>query len=625
MFQLRNRHLFILDILLLVVIPTLALSLRVDPPWEIHHIRGLIYFTILGLLITPLVFYGFHIYERYWRYASMDELIALTLAVMTATLLTSGIFWGTHLISVDGPRLPRSVPFINGMLTLLIVGATRFSISLSEHWQARYTKSQTKKHVLIAGAGDAGAMIVREMRNSRQITRLPAGFVDDDPAKKGVVMYGVKVLGILADIPVLARQYKVQEVIIAMPTASGEVIREVVEWCKIANVPYKTLPGINELLSGQAHIKKMRDVRIEDLLRRAPVDIDTSEVSEVISGARVLITGAGGSIGSELCRQIIRYHPLQLVVLGRGENSLFNLKNDLNWALSNSAANGGHPPPDLQIVVADIRDHRRLKIIFERYRPELVFHAAAHKHVPLMETNSEDAVTNNVFGTLNLVELAEASGVQRFVLISSDKAVNPINIMGATKRVTELIVQQAAYRCNRPFVSVRFGNVLGSRGSVIPIFQEQISKGGPVTVTHPDITRYFMTIPEAVQLVLQANTMGHKGEIFVLDMGEPIKIVDLAKDLIELSGLRVDEDIEIKFTGLRAGEKLHEELFVAGETHMRTKHEKIFVAYHYMESVARFVKQVEHLIEAARCGSPDEIRHWLKMILPTYRPAAMLE
>jgi len=512
-------------------------------------------------------------------------------------------------------------------LTLIVVGGTRFSERAMEHRRMHLGRGGNRLPVLIVGAGDAGAMIAREMLTSTHVNLEPVGFVDDDRGKQGVIIHGIPVLGMRKHIPDLVAAYNIQEVVIAMPTAPGTVIREIVALCEAAQVPSRTMPGIYDLLSGHVSINQLRNVEIEDLLRRDPVQIDSENVARMLSGMRVLVTGAGGSIGSELCRQIARCGPARLTLLGHGENSLFTIENELRpkW-----------PDLALDVVVADIRDHPRLQAVFERVRPQVIFHAAAHKHVPLMETNSEDAVTNNVGGTRILVQLAERYRTERFVLISSDKAVNPVNVMGATKRVAELLVQAAGCRTGRPFVSVRFGNVLDSRGSVVPLFRQQIAQGGPVTVTHPDMQRYFMTIPEAVQLVLQAAALGQGGEVFVLDMGQPVKVVDLARDLIHLSGLELGRDINIVFTGLRPGEKLFEELFVDAEEYSRTKHEKIFVARdEYSQSEApipdsplakvgqqtsTLEQRLESLILAAQRGRPDEIQHWLKVIVPEYNP-----
>jgi len=425
------------------------------------------------------------------------------------------------------------------------------------------------------------------------------------------VIHGVPVQGSREDIPRLVLEGQIDEVIIAMPTAPGRAIREVVAICQEAGIACKTMPGIYELISGQVSVRQVREVRIEDLLRRDPVQIDGTEAGRYLSDAVVLVTGAGGSIGSELCRQIASYHPRQLLLLGHGENSIYHILLELRERF---------PPLTVQPLIADVRDHERLTAICTHYRPEMIFHAAAHKHVPLMEANVAEAVMNNVLGTRNLLRIAEAHDVARFVLISTDKAVNPVNVMGAAKRLSELLTQDVARRTGRAYVAVRFGNVLGSRGSVVPLFQHQIAAGGPVTVTHPEMRRYFMTIPEAVQLVIQAATLGQGGEIFVLDMGEQVRVVDLATELIHLSGLEPGRDIEIIFTGPRPGEKLSEELFGNGEEPRPTQHEKILVAHgnNTWDSEALF-RHLQELEVLAREGKVTRIRAKIRAIMPEYR------
>ncbi len=622
----RNRYLFILDIMLLAATPTLALALRLDSLMgALAYGSALIYFTILSLLLKPALFFVFGLYRRFWRYASVEEMISILVAVASASLLIGGLFFGLmqlnlEILGLDIERqLPRSLPMIDGLLTLLVVGGPRFGARALFYKRRSTSRDGVNKTVLIVGAGDAGAMIVREMLSTQHINYTPIGFVDDDPAKRHKALHGVPVLGTRQDIPRLAAKYGVDEVVIAIPTAPGKVVREIVALCETAGVPSRTMPGMYEILSGQVSVAHLRNVDIEDLLRRDPVRIDAQEVERMLAGKRVLVTGAGGSIGSELCRQIARCAPASLALLGHGENSLFAFESELRLRWPKLAA---------AVFVADIRDQNRLAAIFKQIQPQVIFHAAAHKHVPMMELNSADAVTNNIGGTRALTHLAEQNNVERFVLISSDKAVNPTNIMGATKRVAEILVQNAARRTGRPFVAVRFGNVLGSRGSVVPTFREQIARGGPLTVTHPDVKRYFMTIPEAVQLVLQAATLAAvecSHGIFVLDMGEPIKIADLAKDLIELSGQQVGRDIEIIFTGLRPGEKLFEELFGAGEDYHRTRHAKIFVA----DGASRpssaaaaeiLEKQIDCLLQQATLNQASEIRRLLQEIVPNYAP-----
>jgi FlaA1/EpsC-like NDP-sugar epimerase len=606
--QWRNRYFLLLDLLFLTITPALAMALRVSQPvWTVISLPIAI-FTAISLVVKIAVFNVSGLYRHYWRYADANELFLIVRATIWATVIIVLTIFGMKATGIfpEG-TLPRSLPFIDTMLTVMVVGLPRFGLnSLRRPNSASRsfpTNLDPKHRVLIVGAGDAGQTIAREMLTSKYVNMTPVGFVDDDPQKQGMFIHRVQVLGTRQDIPDLVVKHSIEEVVIAMTVAPGQVIRDTVKTCEASGVPCRTLPGLSELLNGEVEVKQLRDINIEDLLRREPLQIDDKEVAEIIEGARVLITGAGGSIGSELCRQVIRYRPSRLIMLGHGENSLFNISNELKRVYS------GVP---LDVVVADVRDRARLETVFRRYHPNFVIHAAAHKHVPMMEDNIEDAVTTNVMGTQNVASVAEAYGVERLVYISTDKAVDPANVMGATKRFGETIVKQAGSRTGRPYLSVRFGNVLGSRGSVVPFFQRQIMQGGPVTVTHPEVTRYFMTIPEAVQLVLQAAALGTNGQVFVLNMGNPIKIVDLAQDLIERSGLRVNEDIEIVFTGLRPGEKLHERLFNDDEQPVPTKHNKILVAESSLAIEGRDYgmppQLVDELIELARAGEEQALQ-----------------
>ncbi|MBX3053009.1 MAG: polysaccharide biosynthesis protein [Caldilineaceae bacterium] len=588
---LRNRHFLGLDLVLLTFTPLLAFLLRTDglstqpAGWDLlsRYATGLVIYTLLGLVVRLLVFQRLGLYRRYWRYASIEELDRIAWAVLLSTLLLLVLVLAARLplVAVAIPPLytfPRSLVLIDGLLVLIAVGGIRFSVRLATRWQPDSSGRQVRR-VLIMGAGSAGAMIAREMRNNAALGLEPVGFIDDDPVKQKVRIHDIPILGTHADIPTVVQEYKVSQVIIAMPTATGSIIREIVRICDQAGVKAQIMPSLGELLDGRVTMKQVRDVRIEDLLRRAPVQTDGEAVAGLLRGKRVLVTGGGGSIGSELCRQIWRCGPAQLILLGHGENSIFDIHNEL---LGQEPGIHNQPErntgPSLIPVIADVRFGERMQQVFAEYRPHVVFHAAAHKHVPLMEMNPAEAITNNVQGTRNVVAAAMAVDVERFVMISTDKAVNPTSIMGVSKRCAEMIVHRAASQSGKPYVAVRFGNVLGSRGSVVLTFQRQIAMGGPVTVTHPEMTRYFMTIPEAVQLVLQSAVLGKGGEVFVLDMGDPVRIADLARDLIELSGLRVGEDIEIIYSGMRPGEKLYEELFIAGEEYARTRHEKIFLA-----------------------------------------------
>ena len=617
MLSLRNRHFFLIDLVLLPATAVLAFVLRLDATGLEVYAGSILLFVALSVLVKLITFYAMGLYRRLWQYASVGELLEIALATGISEAVTVFLLFLVMLFLDAGQGFPRSIPFIDGLLTLLAVGGPRLAARLVRQRQERTLRRGRlvqEKKVLIMGAGSAGAMIVDEMRGNPQLGLEPIGFLDDDRRKHGVWIHGVPVLGGRERIPELAQQYDIAEVIIAIPTATGSAIREMLAVCSQAGVPARTVPGLFDILSGQVSVSQIRDVDIEDLLRREPVQTDTSSVEGMLRNCRVLITGAGGSIGGELCRQIANCSPETLILVGHGENSIFAIANELLqlW-----------PGLPIEMVIADVRDLGRLQQVFRKHRPETIFHAAAHKHVPLMEVNVAEAVTNNVQGTANLLRLAEAHHVGRFVFVSTDKAVNPSSIMGATKRVAELLVQASAWRSERPYVAVRFGNVLDSRGSVVPLFREQIGRGGPVTITHPEVQRYFMTIPEAVQLVLQASALGEGGEVFALDMGEPIRIVDLAEDLIHLSGLEVGGDIEIVYTGLRPGEKLFEEVFLASEEYQPTRHEKIFASLnglHGLTSAVELERVVEELIPLAQWGDEDRIRAKLKEIVPEYEP-----
>ena len=609
---LRNRHIFLLDLLILSMTPLASLLLRVDGAQTLSvYFKSLVGYIIFALILRLILYYLLGLYSRYWRYASIDEMIQILVAAVVSTLVIAIVFFAARSLFPTF-NLPRSIPFIDGLLALAEASAIRFIIRASR--RQHVPPRSDARRVLVIGAGDAGAMIVRELRNNPRLGIHAVGFIDDDLAKHDVRIHNVPVLGNRHAIPAVVRKLNVDQAIIAMPTAPGKAIREIVAICEAADVSTKIIPGIYELLDGTVSVNQLRDVDIEDLLRRAPIETDTAAVAQLLEGKCVLVTGGGGSIGSELCRQALRCHPEHLVLLGHGENSIFEIYHELKRQAPAMTA--------VTPVIADIRFPKRIEAIFKQHRPQVVFHAAAHKHVPLMEANPAEAITNNVLGTLHLLNAARASGVEQFVMLSTDKAVNPNNIMGASKRVAELLVHRTAVANRVPFVAVRFGNVLGSRGSVVLTFKKQIRAGGPVTVTHPEMKRYFMTIPEAVQLVLQAAVLGEGGEVFVLDMGEPVKIVDLARDLIELSGLEVGRDVEIKFTGPRPGDKMFEELFLDGEVYRRTRHEKIVIA-HNASSFAPpdFEEYIEALAAAAERSDDEAIRQILHALVPAYKPA----
>ena len=603
------------------------MMIRLEGSIDFLQHQGEVAAIIVFFAAIKLFVFGFGgMYWQMWRHASVDELAKiglLGLIVIIGQTLTY-----TELLRIDShlaSTIPQSVPVIDGILTLMFVGGVRFSARLSERIHSKVGKMRNGSPVLVVGAGDAGVMMVSEMQSNPQLKLRPIGFVDDDPVKHGLMIRGLRILGGRKEIPQLVAEYEIEQIIIAMPKASGKVIREINEICTQTGVRTRIIPGMYEFLDGSVTVEKLRNVDIDDLLRREPIKIDDVVIRSQIAGKRVLISGAGGSIGGELCRQVARYDPSQLILLGHGENSIFCIANELAQK---------YPEIVSTAIIADVRDRQRLSAMMDRYKPEVVYHAAAHKHVPLMELNPSEAVTNNIIGTMNIVELSAECGVDRFVLISTDKAVNPTSIMGATKRVAELIVQEIALDSHKAFVAVRFGNVLGSRGSVIPTFREQIARGGPITVTHPDVKRYFMTIPEAVQLVLQAGTTGQGGEVFMLDMGEPVKIADLAADLVRLSGLRIHSDIEIVYSGLRPGEKLFEELVLDDEHFERTSCKKIFVLRNGKFRAAvlspngngngssnyKYLKaEIEHLRQYAMDANSPEIRRGLKKIIPEFQ------
>lgn len=544
----------------------IALVLRFEgriPSEYTNNFESLLW-PVIAVQILIFIFFG--IYRRLWRYASVDELLLIVFTVGAGSTVSLLYSWYFELM------LPRSVYVIYGVLLLFFIGGSRFSLRvLAKYLKKINVNNNGRRPVLIVGAGDAGAMAARELKKHESTlgTRL-VGFIDDDPNKRRQVIHGLPVLGTRDDLPRIVEEKEIKEIVIAMPSAAYSEQRKIINLCKELPVKLKIIPGIFELLGGQVNLTHLKEVEIEDLLKREQVQVDIQEISGYLSGKVIMVTGAGGSIGSELCRQVSLLGPQALLLLDHNENGIFYINREL-----------AEKNPELKVypLVRDVQDFKSLEEVFQAYRPQVVFHAAAHKHVPLMEANAGQAVQNNVQGTKNLVDLSERYGVERFVFISTDKAVNPASVMGATKRASEIYMQHRARKNGDCiFCAVRFGNVLGSRGSVVPLFKEQIAGGGPLTVTHPEMTRYFMTIPEAVQLVIQAGALGEKGMIFILDMGEPVKIMDLAKDMILLSGLQPGKDIEIKLTGMRPGEKLCEELFSDRENFMKTKHERIYIA-----------------------------------------------
>lgn len=579
----------------------------------------------LLLWVVPLkifIFFVFDLYRGMWRYTGVKDFWRLAQASLVSTLLVMAAI--LFIYRFEG--FSRAVFLIDGGFTFLMAGGLRMAIRgyFARHERMRadyFYKDQPthSKRVLIIGAGNAGEKMLREIFDNHQLHYEVAGFLDDDPQKPGRSIHGVPVLGSVKDLHRIVRRESIEEVLIAVPSASGEQMRHIVDVCKSCNVFYKTLPGIGDIIDGRVSIKLLRDVTYEDLLGRPPVHLDETGIRKYIDGRTILITGCGGSIGSELCRQVVKYQPRSLILVDASEANLFHIQMELQHELYYQK---------FRCILGHIQDRQLMKSVLQQFRPHVVFHAAAYKHVPMLENNPWEAITNNIKGTQVVMELAIEHGVEHFVLVSTDKAVKPTNVMGASKRVAELLIH--AYQGNgTKFVAVRFGNVVGSSGSVIPLFRRQIEQGGPVTITHPDVTRYFMTIPEAAQMVIQAGAMGKGGEIFILKMGVPVKIVDMARDLIRLSGKEPDTDIKIIYTGLREGEKLNEELITIGEDIVPTGHEKVMVLRSNglsngvkspAELQAWLSMELQHLYDAARRHDSQAIKKKLQEIVPEYIP-----
>lgn len=595
-----------LDIISVILAAFISIYLRFDSDKiPANYLSLLISYMPLTVVIYLISFYLFKLYGRIWRYASATELIAIVMANIAAS--TAWYFISLYI----GAVLPRSLYVFTGLLLIFFIGGSRLSLRFYSYVmnKPKYRQIQRKKNkVLIIGAGDAGAMLLREIERYHIANRQVVGFIDDDKNKTGKILLGVKILGTRNELVKIAAEKGIDEIIIAMPSVKGKEIKAIINICKETNCKLTILPGLYEIIEGKVSISQLRPVDIEDLLGRDPVKLDTTTVKKYLAGKIVLITGAGGSIGSEIVRQVAKMQPKKLLLLGKGENSIYEITQELKI---------NSPEVKTVPIIADIRDKERIKAIMDYFEPQVVFHAAAHKHVPLMEYQPAEAVRNNILGTKVVADEAAAHNVETFVMISTDKAVNPTSVMGCTKRVAEMYVQSMNKNSGTRFVAVRFGNVLGSRGSVIPLFKQQIAKGGPVTVTHPDMKRYFMTIPEASQLVLQAGAMAKGGEVFVLDMGEPVRIYDLAKDLITLSGLIPDKDIEIKITGLRPGEKLFEELLSAEDGTEKTMHKKIFTARIKEIDKAGLDREIRRILEIT---DGEEVVAALQKIVPTYTP-----
>ncbi len=606
--RLNKLILIIGDIILINIGYILALYIRFDGVIDKQFLSYLsrfldnaVYISILKIL----VFIYFKMYKTIWKYASIEELLNIVTAIIASnTVVLSFLF-------IRQANLPRSIYIIVSLIDMVLIGGLRFSFrAIGKNSLTRPFVTKDQKRIMIIGAGDAGVMVIKEYKNHTQLNSQPVAIIDDDIRKQGQVINGVPVVGGRQSILSAVEKLKIDEIVIAIPSASRKDISDIIEICKKSKCKLKILPGIYELIDGDVSIKKIRDVQIEDLLGRDEIKTNLDEISSYITNKVIMVTGGGGSIGSELCRQISQFKPKKLIILDIYENSAYDIQNELKRKYENL---------NLKVLIGSIRDKTRVDNILNIEKPEVIFHAAAHKHVPLMEESPKEAIKNNVFGTLNLAQAADRHGVKKFVMISTDKAVNPTNIMGASKRICEMIIQSINVTSNTEYVAVRFGNVLGSNGSVIPLFKKQIAEGGPVTVTHPDIIRYFMTIPEAVQLVIQAGAMAKGGEIFILDMGEPVKIVDLAKDLIRLSGFEPNVDIPIVFTGLRPGEKLFEELLLDEEGISTTSHNKIFVGKPTFTDYKLLLKSFKELDKVIKEGNNEDVFNYVKLIVPTYK------
>lgn len=605
----RNLFLIFADIILLAFSVVLAYMLRFDGTIPAFHREVISQHLLITIVIKITVFYFFKLYNSLWIYASVEELIQIILGTLMAQLVVVA-----YLFFVQA-AVPRSIFILVWLVEVLLLGGLRFSYRIFRKFKTygNVFDRGNQKRVMIVGAGDAGVMVIKELRKHAQLNSLPVALIDDNMQKLGRNINGVPVLGNRSDIRTVAKRKKIDEIIIAIPSASKKVIKEVVKECKKTDCKLKILPGVYEIIDGSVNISQIREVGIEDLLGREEVHLDVTNINHFIKGKVVMVTGAAGSIGSELVRQIINYQPKKVILFDINENGLHDLQQEINRKLANDNLN-----VEFIYFIASIRDLKRLDYLFSHYQPNVVFHAAAHKHVPLMELSPHEAVKNNVFGTWNLAIVSDKYNVEKFVQISTDKAVNPTNVMGATKRICEMIVQTYDRESATEFTAVRFGNVLGSNGSVIPLFKRQIAQGGPVTVTHADIIRYFMTIPEASQLVLEAGAMAKGGEIFILDMGEPIRIIDLAEDLIRLSGFIPYEDIDIQFTGLRPGEKLYEELLLSEEGISETAHSKIFIGKPVFSDLNHLIHHLEILKGVVNKGEEEDIRQYLKKLVPEY-------
>ena len=605
----RRAALIIYDVLSVILASYLAILVRYEfhiNQIPVHFLDPITNFLPVNIAVTLVIFYLFRMYHSLWAFAGETELQNLVISCVLSGVVNAGLL---QFFRIQNQPVPQSYYFLYVFFLITFIFASRFSYRFLRGLKHKNENRKNSTAVMVIGAGEAANVIIKEIINSHFSTMVIRCIIDDDPGKWGRYIQGIKVVGGRGKIIECADAYGIDEIIVAMPSASRQQLREILSICKETHCKLRSLPGMYQLVNGEVNVSKLRDVEVEDLLGREPVQVDIGSIIGYVSGKVVLVTGGGGSIGSELCRQIAGHKPKQLVIVDIYENNAYDIQQELRKK---------HPDLNLVVLIASVRNTNRINWIFEHYRPDIVYHAAAHKHVPLMEASPCEAIKNNVFGTWKTATAAAMNGTERFVMISTDKAVNPTNIMGASKRICEMIIQTFNKHYETNFVAVRFGNVLGSNGSVIPLFKKQIAEGGPVTVTDPNIIRYFMTIPEAVSLVLQAGAYARGGEIFVLDMGEPVRILDLAENLIKLSGYKVGEDIKIEFTGLRPGEKLYEEMLMSEEGMRETANRQIRIGRPIELDEMRFFSQLHELKAAANAESP-RIRELVQAIVPTYK------
>lgn len=604
--KIRRYYLMIFDVLVINISMIFALALKFD--FHIPSNQWAFFFQIAVIVTIGkiAIYHVFSLYNSIWEYASIEELIRIVFAVVVAS------FFGIIYTFSQGSTLPVACLIMTFMFEMSGISGIRFSYRIMRRFKNKRSifKQETSKHVLIIGAGSTAGMIAKEMQERPEVHGVLKGFIDDDDHKHGKYINGAKVLGNRHDIYSVVNRYKIDEIIVAIPSADKTVTKEIMSECSRCACKVKTAPGIHEIIDGKVSMNQIRDVEIEDLLGRDPVKLDMSDISSYLTNKVVLVTGGGGSIGSELCRQIAKFSPSHLIILDIYENNAYDIENELSKTYPEGLA--------ITALIASVRDKENIEQIFKRYRPDVVFHAAAHKHVPLMETAPREAILNNCFGTLNVAQAANDFHAERFVLISTDKAVNPTNVMGASKRICEMVVQSISKISQTKYTAVRFGNVLGSNGSVVPLFKKQIEAGGPVTVTHKEVIRYFMTIPEASQLVLQSGAYARGGEIFILDMGEPVKIYKLAEDLIRLSGFIPNEDVDIEITGLRPGEKLFEELLMEEEGLTQTKNKKIHIGMPESIEFKMLLKSLDVLKTVIKTSDNMALRSAIKNLVPTY-------